>query len=326
MGKDARLTARRKVTEVDEPIKVRAMAEEAKPAPRFRNQFLEDTIGTVLKYKGCDGPPDGKFFYGCNHYLKDRMAGISVCYANLQHDTEFKSNQHDWFWMPPSWLEKGHNDDVQANIRYVRQTIFHEDSPWKPITDLFTAQFEGYETLDEKAELVGTWGWVFDKKGVTDNLTLDKIGALLIFWRQAYEFGFVRKTLEHVTKKFPEIAHGWAVVFTSMYQMDAKGKVTVPSNSNHQAFQNHENGCAVWYCKGSVKADPGMGWTKGCGPSTWRGATSSIFYTKCKIPDDIFVPSHLKHSPDDWGESELVTNYDKHLMWMWENKGKPYVG
>jgi hypothetical protein len=298
-----------------------------KKAPRFRNKFLEDTIGTVQKYLGAqDGPPTSNNYHGCYHYLRNKRAGVSVCYANLQYCSDFKSADHDWFWMPPSWLEKAHNDDVEANIRYVRQTIFHENSPWKPITDLFTAQFEGYDTLDDKAELVGTWGWVFDKKGVTDNLTLDKIGSLLIFWRQAYEFKWVRETLEHVTKNFPEISHNWAVIFTSMHQRNTKGKRCTPENSNHQAFQDHENGCAVWYCKGSVKTDPGMGWTKGGGPDTWRGKTSNIFYTKCKIPPDLRIPIELTRGEDDWSESDLLTNYDKHLLWMWENKGKPYVG
>ena len=153
-----------------------------------RNKFIEKLLKTSRKDIDDAIQPGLGFRYG-----PDLISTHQACYSSFDGVGRFFENIPFWFYPCNSGLNS--NVSITDRAEYAFHAITHPESPWQPFLDAMPEQFEGYNTPEDKAELIARVGLVF---GPTAWETLNKVevGCFAVFHRVAYEHGGVRESLK----------------------------------------------------------------------------------------------------------------------------------
>jgi hypothetical protein len=195
----------------------------------FRNEFLEKTVGSVMKAQFW---PDIKSIYNQSmYYFDNTVRAGGPCYATLDY---IRPSRDTFLWFHPCRTK----DNVDKHkVFYNLHAFFHPTSPWLPIVEAMDEEmFQGYNTIEEKAQLVADIGWVFGPK-LLSQFSKVTLGSFSVFTRRSFEFPDVRNAFvtfmnDERTKDLPV---AWNV-FCSHHVWDEHGTIKAQWENWHDNF------------------------------------------------------------------------------------------
>lgn len=300
---------------------------------QFKNDFLEKSLGLVYKTQGWTGEQSMCSTYGYFAASSGgKASGHGGCYAGWQ----YSAREEEWTVFPActktGMSPRGQLDKLPQRIEYVHNVFFNPESLWFPIVEQFKDMFDGYETDDQKAELVARYGFVVGPQAGA-NLTMEKIGALMVFHRVQYEFTGTRETFFTLNKDLPDYPLNWRIAAASHIRSGEAGAACIPCGEygGHHVF-NHHMYPSTFVCviKNKIKADIGKGMTKGYGPHTWMDGNADRLFIDAKIKG---CPSYEPFEPrmyaglDQWGDPKYSKAFSPTEIALnsWKVNVEPYV-
>lgn len=227
----------------------------------LRNDFLRNTVGEsvnrgVVGIAEATGLPYTTGDQAVRIRLSDQPLKSSIelfcgpCYGQM--DTEGGWWSPDWdravAYLPPNRADscaqaRNYPDTprvLDARRHYSLYNFFHTDSPWSEVVgSCFPEMFEGYDTPEERADLVAKIGWVVGPTAFA-TLTKTQLGAFMVYSRRQNEFVCVRETFKHVLEheRTRDLPLAWNMFFAHHHMMSPKtGKLNTSVTSySHNCF------------------------------------------------------------------------------------------
>lgn len=211
----------------------------------LRNNFLKDAL-TKSAFAGRGEYP----FVPADHYFRHIgnddgtfTVGGGPCYGQLDvRDYSWDNWGKAVVYLPPNRVDtyaqtrnfpsKG---VIEARKLYSLYNFFHPDSPWSEvISTCFPEMFEGYDTPEDRAELVAKFGW-FVGPTAFKNLTKTQLGAFMVYTRRQNEFLYVRETFAHLLehKDTKDMPLAWLMFFAHHHMMNPSSKVLYQSHTSY---------------------------------------------------------------------------------------------
>jgi hypothetical protein len=211
---------------------------------------------------------------------------------------------------------------MDLRVWYAKQVYFHPESPWKDFLPHLHEMFEGYETDDEKAELIARYGFILTPKAFAQ-LPMSHWGAFLIFWRKAHEVARVRETYKYLTgtKPHSDRPYRWNLIISTFMAMKDDGSILYNpdwSGGHHMLQPSTHHKGILGFMKNELRDIKGY-------PS-WEGHLNGLWVTAdTKGPTVWNMPQHQYLDSTGWHVLAKWTRFDDLVNWYWDNRVAKYV-
>jgi len=266
----------------------------------FKNDFLTNIL-TENRLKDADASNASYM-----HFFTDQGRFGGPCYYALDNVRPIENNSY--VWTPPCNTSLDYNKEKALIDFYNERAYFDVSSPWSPIINAMAEEmFEGYNTVEERVELVSKVGFVVGPK-LFERFDKVTLCAFFVFWRRAFEFNGVRKSLKifleaDETKDYPLM---WNVFAAHHIFSKPNGRInTIRWENWHNNFDTvkYSSTPFAFLTKQVTEVnDPGKSWVAHQATSFMSGNSDKVFPNllsageKKNLPKKFVFPETVDHS------------------------------
>lgn len=282
---------------------------------RFKNKLLERVVGMCARYNGWEpNEPKGRRSHFYANSFGGAPSGHGSCYGQIP-----SWRTEDWIYFPPAYNAEYGTMDLR--IWYAKQVYFHPESPWKDVIGFLHEMFEGYETDDEKAELIARYGFIVTLKA-RQSMPMSHWGAFLIFWRKAHEMPLIRETFKYMMETNPhsDRPYRWNLIMSTFTTRSSDGRVAHNpdwSGGHHMLQPSTHHLGILGFMKNELMDLEGHNY--------WEGYLNGLWSKDIKGPGAWSMPQAKYLDPSGWDILPKWRVFDTLIDWYWNERVAKYV-